>query len=397
MLVAILLLAYNLRPAATQIGPVMSDLQRDLGITPIAAGLLTSLPTICFAIFGLVAPAVATKLGLHRTILLALVALVVGSLARSFVSHDWAFIGLSAVALGGLAMGNVLAPSVIRHHFPQHISMVTALYSLVLSIGVSISSALIVPMAQAMGGWRPAFIALTATGVVAIFPWVFALRHDRGHHAAARRASAISMRTVARSKLGWAMAVFFGMQSGQAYALFGWMPSIYMGAGLSQADAGWMLALMTAVGVPLAFLWPAYTSSNPRPLGLQLIISASGILGYLGLLVAPATMPWLWAILIALGTSSFPLILAMFGLKARTGAGTVALSGFAQGVGYALALFGPLLMGVFYDLTGTWTAPVVLFLVLSVIMTAAGVITITRPPLEDELGLPQGGSAPATT
>lgn len=389
MLVAILLLAYNLRPAATQIGPVMSDLQGDLGITPIAAGLLTSLPTICFAIFGLVAPTIANALGLHRTILLAIGALVVGSVSRSFVDTDWAFIGLSTVTLAGMAMGNVLAPSVIRQHFPTRIGLVTALYSLVLSIGVSVSSALIVPMAQSMGGWRPAFIALSATGVVALVPWIYALRFDQSRHTAGRRASAIPLTAVARTKLGWAIAVFFGMQSSQAYALFGWMPSIYMGAGLSQADAGWMLGLMTAVGVPLAFLWPAYMSRNPRPLKLQIAISTSGMLGYLGLLIAPATMPWLWAILIAIGTSSFPLILAMFGMKARTGAGTVALSGFAQGVGYALAMAGPLLMGVLYDITNNWTAPTVLLLVLSVIMTVAGLTTITRPTLEDELGLPR--------
>ena len=388
MLVAIMLLAYNLRPAATQIGPVMPDLQADLGITPVAAGLLTSLPTICFAVFGLVAPTLANRFGLHRTILMALVALVVGSLARSFVDTDWAFIAMSTLALAGLAMGNVLVPSVIRQHFRSRIGLVTALYSLVLSIGVSVGGALIVPLAQATGGWRPAFVVMVSTAVVALVPWIFALRHDQGHHATARRTSGIPLTKVGRTRLGWAIAVFFGMQSGQAYALFGWLPSIYMGAGISQQDAGWLLGLMTLAGVPLAFLWPVYMSHNPRPLGLQIVISTSGLLGYLGLLLAPATLPWLWALLIAVGTSSFPLILAMFGMKARTGAGTVALSGFGQGLGYSMALLGPLMMGVLYDATDGWTAPVLLLLVMSTIMTVGGLITLTRPQIEDELGLP---------
>ncbi|MGA4669572.1 MFS transporter [Propionibacteriaceae bacterium Y1923] len=390
MLTAILLLAYNLRPAATEIGPVMPDLQADLGMSAGAAGLLTSLPPICFAVFGLVAPTMATRLGLHRTIVIALAMLVVGSLVRTTVDGGWAFIAWSTFALAGLAMGNVLAPSVIRTHFPERIGLVTALYSLVLSIGVSVASALVVPMANAMGGWRPAFVAMTATAVVALVPWLFALRFDRSRPSATttRPTTSISLRTVGRTRLGWAIAIFFGMQSGQAYALFGWLPSIYIGAGLSQEASGWLLGLMTALGVPLAFLWPAYMGRNPRPLTLQLVISASAFLGYLGLLVAPATLPWLWAVLLALGTSSFPLILAMFAMLARSGAGTIALSGFGQGVGYALALSGPLLVGVLYDLTHSWTAPLLLFLVLSVVMTIAGVTTITRPTIEDELGLP---------
>ena len=392
MLIAILLLAFNLRPAATEIGPVMPNLQADLGMDPIAAGLLTSLPPIAFAIFGLVAPAIANRLGLHRTIVLALVMLVVGSVARTVGDNSWVFIAWSTFALGGLAMGNVLAPSVIRTHFPRHIGLVTALYSLVLSIGVSVASALIVPAAEALGGWRPAYVAFAGAGVVALLPWIRALRHDKGRSTGSRSPSnkTISLARIGRTRLGWAIAIFFGMQSAQAYALFGWLPSIYIGAGLSQQDAGWMLGITTGVGVPLAFLWPAYMERNPRPLKLQAVISAAGLLGYLGLLLAPATLPWLWAILIAVGTSSFPLILAMFGLKARTGAGTIALSGFGQGVGYALALVGPLMVGVLYDLTHGWTAPVLLFLLMSTVMTVAGFTALRRPSIEDELGLRRG-------
>lgn len=392
MLTAIMLLAFNLRPAATQIGPMMPDLQADLGITAIAAGLLTSLPTICFAVFGLVAPTIAGRFGLHRTIAGSLVLLIIGSLARSFVDNGWVFIALSTLALAGLAMGNVLAPSVIRTHFPDRIGLVTALYSLVLAMGVSAASALVVPISQSLGGWRPAYVVMTATGVIALIPWLAALRHDRNSPGAgsARRQSTITLMQVARTKLGWAIAVFFGMQSSQAYALFGWLPSIYIGAGMTQEEAGWLLGLYTIVGIPFAFLWPAYLSRNPRPIALQAFISATGLLGYLGLLLAPATLPWLWAVLIALGTTSFPLILGMFGMKARTTSGTIALSGFGQGIGYGLALFGPFMMGVLYEWADSWTPPVILFLAMSVTMTIAGFITILRPTLEDELGISQG-------
>ncbi|MGA4508446.1 MFS transporter [Propionibacteriaceae bacterium G1746] len=389
MLVAILVMAYNLRPVATEIGPVMSNLQADLGLSGITAGLLTSLPTICFAIFGFAAPWLATRIGMHRLILVAMLALLVGSVARTFTSNQYVFLALSVLALAGMAVGNVLAPSVIRRHFPHQIGLVTALYSLLLSIGVTVASAFTVPMTIALGGWRQAYLASAVTALLAVIPWLFAIGFDKANPqtASAKPASPITLTSVARTPLGWAIAIFFGMQSAQAYSLFGWMPLIYTDAGMSQTDAGWMLGITTGVGVPLAFLWPAYMQRNPRPITLQVIIGLCGLAAYTGLLVAPMTMPWLWATLAAIGTSSFPLILGLFAMKGRTGAGTVALSGFGQGAGYAIALFGPFLVGVLYEATGGWTAPLLLMLAMSLAMSTAGFITVSCGTIEDELGL----------
>lgn len=386
ILVALVLLSYNLRPMATMIGPVLPDLQRDLRMGSVEAGLLTSLPTICFAIFGVAAPAIARRLGTHRLILLAVVLLAVGSITRALVHQSWLFIALSALGLAGLAAGNVMAPSIVRRHFPQRVGLVTAIYSLVLSIGVTLGSISAVPLSGALGGWRPAFLVASIIAVVTIVPWVLALRYDKTAVTEQKKKSnPISLTAVARTKLGWALAVFFGFQSAQAYSIFGWMPSIYMAAGLSKAEAGLMLGIITGAGIPLAFLWPAYMSRNPRPLRLQLVISSFGLLGYSAMLIAPASLPWLWALFMAIGTSSFPLILAMFGLKSQSSAGTAALSGFGQGMGYLLALFGPFTMGVVHQLTGGWTAPLFLLLAMSLVMSVAGITAITRGHIEDEL------------
>lgn len=391
VLVALLVLSYNLRPTATQIGPVLPDLQRDLAMDPLVAGLLTSLPTLCFAVFGVLAPALARSLGTHRLITLSVLALCLGSIGRTFVQSTAPFILLSTLALAGLAIGNILAPSIVRHHFPDRVGLVTALYSLVLSVGVTVSSALTVPMATALGGWRQAYLSSTSVAVLALIPWLALLRKGDFRPVStsatgATTGSGISLRDVARTPLGWAMVVFFGLQSTQAYSLFGWLPTIYMDAGLSQSDAGWMLGIMTALGIPLAFLLPAYLGRNQRPLALQAAICLCGTAGYVGLMVAPARMPWLWASLAAIGTASFPIVLALFGLKARTSGGTAALSGFGQSGGYLIALFGPFLMAALYTRTGTWTASLWFLLVANLVMGAAGIIAMLRPKLEDELG-----------
>lgn len=390
MLVALLLLAYNLRPTATQIGPVMPDLRRDLGMGAGVAGVLAALPTLCFGVFGFLAPGLAARLGTHRLLLGAMAAVTVGAAGRSMVSDPWLFLALSGVALAGMATGNVIAPSVIRHHFPHKIGFITALYSLVLSIGVAVSSALTVPMTTLLGGWRAAFLSSTSIALLALVPWALAvwrvpeMRPARSTRDAPVRAIPVS--AVAHTPLGWALGIFFGLQSAQAYTTFAWLPTLYMDAGLSQELAGWMLGLVTGLGIPLAFVIPNWVARWPSPLGMMLVISACGTIAYVGLLLVPATLPWLWSVLLAIGLSNFPLILALFGLKARTAAGTAGLSGFAQGLGYLVALGGPFSVGLMYGRTGTWTASLVMLIGASLLMTVAGVVTIRRPLIEDELG-----------
>ena len=387
ILLALLVLSYNLRPTATQIGPVLPNLQRDLAMGPLTSGILTSLPTLCFAVFGIVTPWLAARWGVHRTLLIGVSTLCAGAIGRTLAQDAGTFLALSTLALAGLAMGNILAPSIVRHHFPDKVGLVTALYSLVMSIGVTAASALTVPMTTMLGGWRAAYLSSTSVAVLALVPWIWIVLRSPDFRPHAAGGSRIALSAVARTPLGLAMMVFFGLQSAQAYSVFGWLPTIYMAAGLSQGEAGWMLGVATGAGIPLAFLFPAWVGRHPRPIGLQVVVCLCGAAGYLGLIFWPSVMPWLWAVLIAIGTASFPIVLALFGLKARSSAGTTALSALGQSGGYVIALFGPLLMGILRDQTGSWAASLSFMTTVNLVMGAVAIVAMTRPFIEDELGL----------
>ena len=135
VLVAILLLSLNLRPAAVSVGPVLDELRDSLDMGPASAGLLTSLPVLAFAIFGALAPAAARRLGPHRVTMLALLSVVVGLAGRAVVGSEAAFLALSLVAVAGMAMANVLIPSLVRLHFPDRIGPMTSLYTTALAVG----------------------------------------------------------------------------------------------------------------------------------------------------------------------------------------------------------------------------------------------------------------------
>lgn len=382
-LIALLALALNLRPVAVSIGPVLTEISAEIGLTGTTAGLLTSLPTMCFAVFGAMAPTLARRLGDHVAIGIALALLIVGQVGRLLVDSPALFLLLSVVALSGMAQANVLMPSLVRRHYPTRIGLATALYSLTLTIGVTLASAATVPLANALGGWRAGLAAWVVTAVAALFCWLPLLRHriEEVHGGSAR----VTLGQIGRTPLGWALAVFFGLQSAQAYSIFGWLPSVYRSAGLDEVQAGLMLGIATGIGIVPAFVIPAYVARTRNPSSLFLAIMAFLVVGYVGLLVAPATVPWLWAVCLALGTASFPLLLALFGTRARTPVATAALSGFSQSVGYVIATLGPLSFGVLQAQTGSWTAPIALQLALVVPMLIAGLYACRPLLIEDQL------------
>ena len=382
-LIALLALAFNLRPVAVSVGPVLAEISGDIGLSGSLAGLLTSLPTICFAVFGALAPAVARRFGDHMAIGIALVLLIVGQVGRLMVDGPASFLLLSMVALSGMALANVLMPSLVRRHYPGRIGMATALYSLTMTIGVTLASATTVPLANALGGWRAAFVAWVIAATAALLCWLPLLgqREPVRSHELAR----VTLGQIARTRLGWALAVFFGIQSSQAYSIFGWLPSVYRSAGLDEVQAGLMLGIATGVGIIPAFLIPAYVARTKNPSVLFVSLMVFLVAGYLGLMLAPTSAPWLWAVFLALGTASFPLLLALFGTRARTPVATAALSGFAQSVGYVIATLGPLWFGILHARTDSWTPSIVLQLVLVVPMLIAGLYACRPLLVEDQL------------
>jgi CP family cyanate transporter-like MFS transporter len=380
--VGIVVLAFNLRPAAVSVGPVLHEMRGDLGMSPTTAGVLTTLPTLAFALFGALAPALARRFGVHRVTLLALGCVVVGLALRARTDSVPALLALSLLALGGMAAANVLLPSLVKLHFPHRVGLVTACYTTALALGLTSASALTVPVGDWLGSWRWGLALWAVTALVAALPWFALLRHD---HALEDTPHTVTLGQVARTRLGWAMAALFGLQSLQAYSIFGWFAQVYRDAGFDAGTAGLLLAVVTGASIPLSFLLPPLVARSHDQTVLMCVLIACYPVGYLGLILAPVAGAWLWAFVVGVGTATFPVVLTLIGLRARTSGGTAALSGFTQSVGYLIAAVGPFGVGLLYDLTDGWTVPLSALIVLTVPQLVAG-LTVARPSyIEDQL------------
>lgn len=394
MIAAVTLLALNLRPAVNALGVVIPELQAATGISGTVAGLLTALPTLCFAVMGFAVSGLASKMGAREAVLLSLVVLTAGQLLRATGSL-WALFAGSILALAAITFGNVLLPGLIRRHFPGAIAPMTALYTTVLMIGQTLGAGITLPLEHALGGtWQLGVGMWAATAAVALVPWLAAIvrrperrahRHATGRAPAEPNASAVTVRRLARTPHAWAMAVFFGVQSLQAYVVFGWMPAVLTAAGMSQDTAGGMLAIATAMGIPISAVVPTMLGAFRRHEVFVVAFIASLAVGYIGITAIPLTATWLFAVLIGIGMGSFPMALTLLALRAHTPEGTTALSGFGQSVGYLIASIGPVGFGLLHDLSGTYTASLIALMCTLVPMLIAGLVVVRDWRIEDDL------------
>jgi CP family cyanate transporter-like MFS transporter len=379
----ILLVALNLRPAITSVGALLDQLQSGLHMSGATAGLLTTLPALCFGAFSGLAPRLAARFGADRVLLAAMAALVAGLVLRPLAGSAAVFLAVSVLCLAGIAAGNVTLPVLVRTYFPERLGLITGLYTTVLNLGAALASAVAVPAAQASGGWRSGLAVWAVIAVLGLLPWLGALRRRQAGTAATAPAERTPTVRPSRTRLGWALAVYMGTQSLQAYVVFGWLAKIFASAGFSSSTAGLLVSLVVAMGMPIAFFLPTLAGRTRDQRPYVVLLVGCYVVGYLGLLVAPHAGALVWALLIGVGGGAFPLALLMVGLRARTPAGTAGLSGFVQSIGYLIAAVGPLLVGVLHDATGGWLVPIVFLLVMLVPQLFGGLVAGRNRFIED--------------
>ena len=177
LVVGVLLAALNLRPAISALGPLLKEVRADLGMSGVVAGLLTSVPALCFALFGSLAPRLARRGGSAPVVLTGMVAITAGLALRPFAGGTVTFLAASALALAGIAVSNVLMPVVVKRWFPDRVGSMTGLYSMGLALGTACAAAVTVPMTGVLGGsWRAGLGAWALLGVVAVVPWALVLK-----------------------------------------------------------------------------------------------------------------------------------------------------------------------------------------------------------------------------
>ena len=372
LVVGIVLLAVNLRPALTGLTPLIGQIRADTGISYGVAGLLTALPLLAMGLLSPIASLLAHRFGMERVLLASMLVLAAGILLRSAGAVTALFLG-TAVLGAAIAIGNVLLPGLVKREFPERVGLMTSTYSTALAVSAAIAAGASFPLADQVGiGWRASLGSWALLALVAAVAWLPQMRSARPTNASPADSQGVNGPW--RSALAWQVTLFMGLQSLGYYVVLTWLPEILQEqAGISASLAGWMLALAQAVGIASIFLAPVLAGMRPSQHGVVTGAVALTGAGALGLLVAAETATTLWVVLLGLGQGAcFSLALTFFALRAPDSGHAAALSGMAQTVGYLLAAVGPFLFGLLRDTTHAWTVPLALLFAVAVCLLLTG-------------------------
>ncbi|MCU7823550.1 CynX/NimT family MFS transporter [Kitasatospora sp. DSM 101779] len=379
MLAGILLVALNMRACLAAISPMVGEIQRSLGLSATASGLITTVPVLFQGVGAPLTPRLTRRFGAERVVLGAVLVLGAGVLLRVLPSAAALYAGCVVIGVA-IAVLNVSMPALVKREFPHRAAAMTGVYSTTMLVGATLAAGVSVPLEQAFGGgWRASLGAWSLLALVAALAWLPQLLQARRAQspataaATARTAPAAAGRGPWRSATAWQISAFMGISSLLVYSLVAWMPTVLADHGMDRGEAGLVFAFSNLVQVAGAFLVPLIAGRMTRQRALAAAMAVLNGVGIAVLLLAPVSGAWAAAAVLGVAQGgSLGLALAFIVLRTDSAAGAARLSGMAQAVGYLVAAAGPVGAGALHQATGGWTVPLALLLVLAGAAAAAG-------------------------
>lgn len=387
LFVAVISASLNLRAGIASVGSVLDQVIAHYDAPAWVGGVVTAIPGALFFLVGICAVPLARKAGLTPVILVAAGLLTAGLGLRPFAPDIALFLLATVGVAGAIALMNVLLPAWIKQHGGRYIVALTTVYSVTLGLSSAAGplSALVTSSWQsALGLWAVTAVAQVAVWVIVLFKLGKDVPGSKASTPQDNEAVGASA-PVWKSLTAVALMLFFGLQSTSAYIQMGWLPAIFIDAGVAPSTAAAGLGLLGSVGMVGGLVLPTVISRARTLTPLVVLFALSTATGYLGLYFAPAALPLGWSLLLGFGGCCFPLAIALIPARTRDPLVTARLSGFVQPVGYVLAATGPLLVGVAYDQIGAFQPILIALVVMALVMGAVGIVAARHVIIDDEL------------
>ena len=384
VLCAMILLATNMRAPIVALGAIAPVVKEALNSSEIQIGWLGAVPMLGFALGALISPAIGKRFGLENTLIAMIALLTTGMILRTVIPTWTGFLIGTLLLTLAIGFANTLAAPVIKQHTPQHIPLITGLFSLTMTVTAGIVSGIVLPLSEQVG-WQWALGGWTVLGIFALLIWLF-LRVRLGssnHQLVISTDKDASVISIWRTAFAWQIAVFMGLQSLLFYTVASFLPSILVSKGLSAVSAGQMGSVFQFMA-PISILSLTWLINRGRPIqALAVFAAVLNVIGVLGISYLSTELAWLWSAMMGIGCSAiFTLSMMLFSLRTYTTNQSSELSGMAQAVGYLIAFFGPLGTGGLHEATDSWSLPLFIILIL---MIANVVIAwlVSRPVMVD--------------
>jgi len=382
-IVAIALLALNMRTAVGSFSPLVTYIQEEISLPIVTIGLLGIAAPLAFAIATSMANPPTRRIGVEKTLIATSLLIIGGHVLRALAWDSTALFAGSMMSLLGMGIGNILMPVIVRKYFPNRVGLVSTFYISLTALSASAGSLLAVPLAD-LGGWRFSLGQWALMATLALLPLIALRKNSKPEKPLL---GAVKQKAIWRSPTAWAIFGAQGMTSVFGYVSFAWLPLLlFEHNSVTVAQAGALLSLFAILGLPAALLVPGL-AVRYKQLHAPIIwfSSAMGMTGALGILWSDGPHLWIWVAALGLGPTMFPLALTLYNLRSRERSTVLAVSSFGQGMSYTMTTIIVFLVGIFREITGGWEVALWIFFGVALFSALMGIQIAKNHFVDDEL------------
>ena len=397
LFLAFLTLGLNLRGPITSLPPVIASIQQDLGISLSVAGLLSSIPVLCFGLATPFVSMVQGRITIERAIAITLWGILFGTLLRS-VGGIYTIIAGTLILGISMTFGNIVSLLVIARDFKEIRTMMTGILVAAMSVGSMMTSAFTAPVAS-LFGWRVGISVWAVLALLAIVLWAEnkrrpikpVIQKENLTETAAEEkrktqlspAAPVRHRSNLRRPSAWLLAAAFGSHTFMFYGLSAWLPVYLTGSiGISANTAGIALSMFQILGMLGSFGIPWFSSQfHLSHKMLFLLVTTCWFIMAVGTYLAPSYWA-IWAVFGGFGSGGgFVVVFDLLMERSSDLDEGRKMSAFVQGLGYIVASTSATLIGALHQWSGSWTSCFVLLAAAAVLMAICGITASLRPPV----------------
>lgn len=348
-----------------KVSPALPTLQASLGLSPTQAGFLLSLMQFAGACIGVFMGLLSDRLGARRSIIIGQLLLCLAGTLALAVNAPMPLLILRMVESCGLLMVVLPTPGLIRSLVPKdQISFRLGLWGCYMALGTTFALAL-GPAAIDTMGWKGWWLVPSVASLFCVIALATKVPTDStsgdfdGGIAPGKSQLLQKLHSVLSARGPWFIGIAFAMYAGQWIAIIGFLPSIYVDAGMTKANAGLLTALASLINivgnVAAAFL--IHRGAKKRHL---LMVGYLFILTMTAVAFAPTTsgFPVLRYIAILFFSAAGGLIPATLFILAvessPTETATAASVGWVQQLSAMGMLLMPPILAKIADIAGGW-------------------------------------------
>ncbi|MCL1698185.1 CynX/NimT family MFS transporter [Lysinibacillus sp. BPa_S21] len=364
VVVCIFLVALNMRPAVTAIGPLFNVLLESLHISNTKMSFLTSIPVFCMGLFAPFAVPLQRKLGTKTAITLLIMILALANGLR-FLQESYVLLVVTSFAAGfAIALIGPILNAYIKKKFPKRFTTVVGIYSFGIGTGATLSAALTIPFYNHFHeSWTMAIGSWGILAIIAICIWLLVIQNQNLPETGALAENAA--RNPWKNVRAWIILIYFGIQTSLFFSIMSWLAPILQDKGFSLVAASSMLTFMSIIQMIGNILVPILMEKWSNRIGWLFSLGFLGVIGFVMLWLGSGSLLWIAVFIIGFVLSGlFPIGLLLPLDEARNDEEANSWSSMVLSGGFMISSVIPILIGYCYDKTGNHTFTYMIFILL---------------------------------